>query len=92
MAISDSYFTQIFRQFFYTNIPTVLSVVIFNCSDSHTFFNFIFDPSTRKFKAKEERRQNKLELLLLAAQHDELRVRLVSKDCGLTTQNVAYKI
>ena len=87
MTISNNCFKQIFQDLFQTRIPTVLPVVN---SQLHWFtyiFDFVFELSTRKLR---KARGKKLKLPLVAERRDELSVRLVSKDSGLKTQNIAY--
>ena len=43
-------FTPILLELFCTNIPTVLPVVILNYSNSNTFLDFVFNPTTCKFR------------------------------------------
>ena len=49
MAISKDYFIQIFQQLFHTNILTVVAVASLNYTGLHTFFDLVFESSTRKF-------------------------------------------
>ena len=89
---SDSYFTPVFRQLLYTNLPTVTKVptvlVVVNSQLFTYIFHFALELSTRNLK---KARGKRLKLLLVAARCDELTVRLESKGCALKIQNVHIK-